>query len=129
MGFVLYYTVDHASADALVTALREKEVKVAHVDTAIARRLGTDAAVGTAAGMLMANGVGVVISSGGNVDAIREACGFLMPVGPAGDIPTTAIDTVMETLTTQGYLGTAAGAYSAEEEEEIRKRLQDLGYL
>ena len=129
-GFILYYAADHSNADALVTSLREKEMKVAHIDGTVADRLGSDAAVGTCAGLLMANEVAVIISSAGDADSTREACGFMMTVGPEGDIASTDPAAVLEHLDGQGFLGEAGeGAYTAEEEEEIRKRLEGLGYL
>lgn len=128
-GFILFYANDPENAEALVTSLREKELKVAHIDPTVAERLGSDAAVGTCAGLLMANDVPVVISSGGDADMIREACGFLMVVGEGGDITDTSPEAVLGALEEQGFVGSTEGAYTAEEEEEIRKRLESLGYL
>jgi hypothetical protein len=110
---------------ALATRLVELGRKVEVLEPAHAERLGGDAGAALACRLLSRNGVIVVAAyegrdpEGDSVEAEIDA----------HDTPEFAAEKILDGLAEAGIITLESADYTPEEEEEIRKRLADLGYI
>ncbi|HIJ65172.1 MAG TPA: hypothetical protein HPP77_04405 [Candidatus Hydrogenedentes bacterium] len=95
------------------------------VDAQMAARLGGGKAAGYTCNLLTRNGVIVIVAAPG-VDVEGESIECEVAVH---DTPDFAAEKILDALAEQGFIAIETGAYSAEEEEQIRQRLADLGYI
>jgi len=111
------------TAKALLRRLLELGCRVEHVDGELAQRLGPCA--GTVCGLLTRNGVVVVATA---VPLTPEGDCVPVDISP-NDTPDFAAEKILDTLAESGVVSLETNEYSPEEEEEIRQRLTDLGYI
>ena len=110
---------------ALATRLVELGRKVEVIEPAHAERLGGDSGASLVCRLLSRNGVIVVCSYEG-----REPEGEWVEAEiDAHDTPEFAAEKILDGLAEAGVLALESSDYTPEEEEQIRKRLADLGYI
>ena len=126
-GIAIRITGPHASetARALGKRLVEQGKGVEEFDDTQVECLGGPAIAGYVSKLLSRNGVIVLVTS---PDLQPEGETLDAAVDPS-DTPDFAAEKILETLSEQGLLSSRDESYTAEEEEEIRKRLSDLGYI
>lgn len=110
---------------ALATRLVELGRRVEVIEPSHAEKLGGDAGAAFACRLLTRNGVIVVASYEG-----REPEGESVEAEvDEHDTPDFAAEKILDALAEAGFLELESADYTPEEEEEIRKRLADLGYI
>lgn len=110
---------------ALATRLVEMGKRVEVIDAAHVDRFGGDAGAAYACRLLSRNGVLVVAGYEG-----REPEGeYIEAEVDVHDTPDFAAEKIVDALAEAGFVELESADYSPEEEEEIRKRLADLGYI
>jgi len=126
-GLAIRIQGPHAAETARALAVRLVELghRVEHIDAAAAKRLSTRKAAVLACELLTRNGVFTVVSAEGVNPA--EPC-LKAEVSPH-DTPDFAADKVLDALAAGGYISLEAVDYTPEEEEQVRVRLSQLGYL
>ena len=113
------------TAHALVLRLMEMGYPAELVDAAAVKRLGGPKAAAYACSLLVRNGVIAVVTAprlkpdGERLD---------LDVSPH-DTPDFAAEKVVDELAAVGVVRLASVDYTPEEEDQIRKRLVDLGYI
>ena len=116
-----------AAGHALAARLIELGRKTELVDRGLEKILGHQTALATVVRMLTRNGVSVVYT----LDEPLETDG--LPTLPAHvdefDTPDFAAEKVLDLLAAKGWVALDTGGYTPEEEERIRRRLADLGYV
>ena len=111
------------TARALVARLIELGRPAQPIESSLAGRLGPAAAV--TCGLLSRNGVMVVISTPG---ILPEGEHLPIDLDP-NDTPDFAAEKALDILAEAGIISLDVSDYTPEEEEQIRKRLADLGYI
>ncbi|MCX5758249.1 MAG: hypothetical protein NTU83_07030 [Candidatus Hydrogenedentes bacterium] len=113
------------AAKALAVRLLEMGRNVERLDADVVKRLGGVKRAAFVCGLLSRNGVFVVATAPGG-----------KPEGESLDVeidehdtPDFAAEKVIDELAERGLLRQDAAQYTQEEEELIRKRLADLGYV
>ena len=126
-GIAIRITGTHApeTARALGKRLVEQGKGVEEFDDTQVECLGGPAIAGYVCKLLSRNGVIVLVTS---PDLQPEGETLDAAVDPS-DTPDFAAEKILETLSEKGLLSPRDESYTAEEEEEIRKRLSDLGYI
>ena len=110
---------------ALATRLVELGRKVEVIEAAHAERMGGDAGAALVCRLLSRNGVIVVSAYAG-----REPEGEWVEAEiDTHDTPEFAAEKILDGLAEAGVLALESSDYTPEEEEQIRKRLADLGYI
>lgn len=113
------------TAKALCVRLVELNHRVALVDASFLSGLEANDSPARACGLLAKDGVIVVIP-----DAAISPEGERLDVEiDPNDIPEFAAEKILDVLNEKGLVDLEETQYSPEEEEEIRKRLADLGYI
>jgi len=113
------------AAKALAIRLLEMGRNVERLDDDMLKRLGGVKRAAFVCGVLSRNGVFVVATARG-----IHAEGETLDVEIDGhDTPDFAAEKIIDSLAERGLLRLDAGQYTPEEEEVIRKRLADLGYV
>jgi hypothetical protein len=110
---------------ALATRLLELGRKVEVMDDALAARLGGGSGAALACRLLARNGVAVLAA----YDGPAPEGEVLEAEVDEHDTPEFAAEKILDALAEEGLVTLETGDYSPEEEEEIRKRLADLGYI
>jgi hypothetical protein len=110
---------------ALATRLVELGRKVEVIEPAHAERLGGDGGASLVCRLLSRNGV-VVLASYEGRDPEGESVEVEIDVH---DTPEFAAEKILDGLAEEGVVSMESSDYTQEEEEEIRKRLADLGYI
>lgn len=126
-GATVWLTGAHVSetAHALLLRLRELGSNAECIDESHAARLGGATAAAHACHELCSQGVIVVAAYGG----VRPEGECLEVEIPAHDTPDFAAEKVLDELAEAGVLDLEHTDYSPEEEERIKHRLADLGYI
>ncbi len=116
-------TAGHALAVRLIELGRKTE----HVGQGLKKTMGNQTAVATLVRMLTRNGVSVVYT----LDEPLETGGTPTLSAQVGefDTPDFAAEKVLDLLAAKGWVALDTGGYTPEEEERIRRRLADLGYV
>ena len=111
------------TAKALLTRLAEMGKQVERMDPDLAAKIGP--ASGLVCRLLSRNGVFVV-----SVDPALTPEGEVLSVEvDPNDTPDFAAEKILDNLSDRGLLSFENADYSPEEEEEVRQRLADLGYI
>lgn len=113
------------TAQALGKRLVEQGKGVEEFDGKHVEHLGGPVIAAYVCKLLSRNGVIVLVTS---PDLQPEGETLDAAVDP-NDTPDFAAEKILETLSEKGLLSPGDESYTAEEEEEIRKRLSDLGYI
>jgi hypothetical protein len=113
------------TAHILTVRLIEMGRKVEHFDEAMAQRFRTIKAASLACEMLVRNGVVVIVTH----PKLRPNAPRLTVDADVNDTPDFAAEKVLDELAASGVIAMESSDYSPEEEEQIRKRLADLGYI
>ena len=111
------------TASVLVDRLRELGRRTEWVNAETAGRLGAGA--GFACQLLVRNGVFVVVSEAG----VHPECDARVMELDPNDTPEFAAEKVLDVLAEEGLVALELDDYSPEEEEQVRQRLSDLGYI
>lgn len=114
-----------ATAAALLSRLAELNCEVEWMDAALVERLGGPAGAACVCGLLSRHGVVVVVTD----PAVRPEGDRMDIRVEAHDTPEFAAEKVLDRLAEEGIVHLDQADYSPEEEEEIRRRLADLGYV
>ena len=132
-GVIVTLTGDHVVETARVLAIRliEHDRAVETFDAAMIDALGGARHAGLAAGLLARNGVIVVVA--GVCLTGTDISGTTLPSiefeVAKHDTPDFAAEKALDELAEAGILKIEDATYSDEDEERIRKRLADLGYI
>ena len=113
------------TAKMLAVRLLEMGRNVEHLDEAAVKRLGGPASAAHACDLLTRNGVIAVITH----PKLKPRGGVLEIEVDAHDTPDFAAEKILDELATTGVIALESTGYSPEEEDLIRKRLADLGYI
>ena len=113
------------AAKALAVRLAELGRNVERFDDSMVERLGGLKRAGFVSELLARNGVIVV----GCVSKLRPGGERLDIALSAHDTPDFAAEKILDDLAAAGAVSLESTDYSPEEEEQIRKRLADLGYI
>ena len=113
------------TAKMLAVRLLEMGRNVEHLDEAAVKRLGGPASAAHACDLLTRNGVIAVITH----PKLKPRGGVLEIEVDAHDTPDFAAEKILDELAAAGVIALESTGYSPEEEELIRKRLADLGYI
>lgn len=113
------------TAKALAVRLLEMGRNVERLDDEVAKRLGGAKRAAFVCGLLTRNGVFVVATATG----VRPEDDALDVEIDGHDTPDFAAEKVIDELAERGLLRHDTAQYTPEEEELIRKRLADLGYV
>ncbi len=124
-GIALRLTGDQAAdtASALVSRLHELGRRAECIDQESTEKVGTGA--GFMCRLLARNGV-IVIVTEPDIQLDCENCE--VAVDP-NDTPEFAAEKILDTLAEKGLVALELDDYSPEEEEQVRQRLSDLGYI
>jgi len=126
-GIAIQLVGEHAAETERVLAMRLIEFghQVERIDQGVVDTLGSDKAVALVCHLLSRNGVIVLAAYRGmrlEGDAIEVDLDL-------NDTPDFAAEKVLDTLAGRGIIDLETSEYSPEEEEQIKKRLSDLGYI
>jgi hypothetical protein len=111
------------TAKALLTRLAEIGKQVERMDSTLAAKIGP--ASGLVCRLLSRNGVFVV-----SIDPALTPEGEVLAVEiDPSDTPDFAAEKILDNLSDRGLVSFENADYSPEEEEEVRQRLADLGYI
>ena len=126
-GLSLRLTGDEAADTAKVLGARLIELgkNVEQIDADALERFGSAAAAACACALLARNGV-IVIASCEGVEP--EGARMDVAIDP-NDTPDFAAEKILDQLAERGLVDLESTDYSPEEEEQIRQRLADLGYI
>jgi hypothetical protein len=126
-GVTIQLAGAHAAETERALAMRLIELghRVERIDQGVINTLGSDKAVALVCYLLSRNGVLVLDASRG----MRPEGDVLEVELDPNDTPDFAAEKVLDTLAGEGIVDLEASDYSPEEEEEIKKRLSDLGYI
>ena len=113
------------TAKLLTVRLIEMGRNVEHLDADAAARFGAMKAAAYACELLARNGV-VVIVTHPKVKTRAECVNIDVD---ANDTPDFAAEKILDELAAAKVIALESSEYSPEEEEQIRKRLADLGYI
>lgn len=111
------------TAKALVGRLIELGYNAEYVSPAVAERLGGEPGAALACRLLARNGCFAVCH-----ELAPEGDRFEWEVGPH-DTPDFAAEKALDALADAGHIEVHDVSYTPEEEERVRKRLADLGYI
>lgn len=111
------------TARVLAQRLIELGRNVEVMDRAMADRLGAGA--GFVCRLLSRNGVIVLVVS----EDVRPDCECMSMAIDANDTPDFAAEKILDELSRRNLVLLDTHEYTPEEEEEIRRRLADLGYI
>lgn len=113
-----------ATAEQLARRLIELGARAERVDDALAQRVGGPDGAALVCGLLVRNGVLVVVTASNLVldGAVTVA------VAPQ-DSPAFAAEKILDTLAAEGLVSLESAALSPEEEHLVRERLAALGYI
>ncbi|MCL4216478.1 MAG: hypothetical protein KJ052_05675 [Candidatus Hydrogenedentes bacterium] len=116
-----------AAGHALAMRLIELGRKTELAGRSLEKTMGNQTAVATLVRMLTRNGVSVVYT----LDEPLETGGIPTLSAQVGefDTPDFAAEKVLDLLAAKGWVALDTGGYTPEEEERIRRRLADLGYV
>lgn len=110
---------------ALATRLVELGKSVERLDAALAEAVGGPSGANRVCGLLSRHGVAVFAAYDG-----AEPEGAVLDVEvDDNDTPDFAAEKVLDQLEEHGVVELGSETYSAEEEEAVRKRLAELGYI
>lgn len=110
---------------ALATRLVELGKPVERLDDAHAQIMGGPPGANTVCGMLSRHGVAVLAAY-----TSAEPEGAVLDVAiDDNDTPDFAAEKVLDKLEERGVVALGSETYSPEEEEAVRKRLAELGYI
>lgn len=112
-----------ATAEALVSRLRDLQREVEVMDTSMADRLGPAAAL--VCQILARNGIIVIVA----VPEVKPDSDCIEIVIDPKDTPDFAAEKILDALAGSGVVTLALHEYSAEDEEIVRRRLAELGYI
>ena len=126
-GITVTLTGDAASDTAVALCERLKELgqKAEHLDEAQASDLGGAQDADNACGTRAQAGIIVVATYAGAAPAGDCIDAAINP----NDTPEFAAEKVLDMLAEAGCISLDDGEYTPEEEEQIRQRLSDLGYI
>ncbi|MBN2311464.1 MAG: hypothetical protein JXR94_20980 [Candidatus Hydrogenedentes bacterium] len=110
---------------ALATRLIELGRPVEVIDSALAERIGGAAGANEVSGLLSRNGV-VVLAV---YDGAQPAGDTLAVEVDPNDTPDFAAEKILDLLDEAGVVDLESTEYTPAEEEQIRRRLADLGYV
>jgi len=113
------------TAHILTVRLIEMGRNVEHFDAVTVARFRTMKAASFACELLARNGVVVIVTH----PKMKPDAPCLTVEVDANDTPDFAADKVLDELAAAGAIAVQPSDYSPEEEERIRKRLSDLGYV
>jgi len=113
------------TAKVLTVRLIEMGRNVEHLDTAAAARFGRMKAAAYACELLVRNGVVVIVTH----PKIKPHAEHVDIEVDANDTPDFAAEKILDELAAAKVIVLESYDYSPEEEEQIRKRLADLGYI
>ena len=113
------------TAQVLTVRLIEMGRNVEHLDAAMATRFGSVRAASYACEVLVRNGVVAIVTH----PKLKPKPPCLNIEVDANDTPDFAAEKVLDELAAAGVIVMESSDYSPEEEERIRKRLADLGYI
>jgi len=113
------------TAKALATRLVEMGRGVELLDQRVVERLGGHDPACYASGLLTRNGVIVIIT----VPGLRPETQRVAIEIDEHDTPDFAADKILDELARENIVILEDGDYSPEEEEQIRARLSNLGYI
>lgn len=113
------------TAKVLTVRLIEMGRSAEHFDSGLAARFGSLKAASYAGELLVRNGV-VVIVTEAKVKPRAESITIDVDVN---DTPDFAAEKILDELAAAKVIALESSDYSPEEEEQIRKRLADLGYI
>jgi hypothetical protein len=113
------------TAKALTVRLVQMGRQVELADGSLAERLGSRDALAVVCGLLSRNGIIVVAPCDGVTPE-----GETMPIEiDPNDTPDFAAEKILDDLGEAGLVDLESDQYSPEEEEKVRQRLADLGYV
>lgn len=113
------------TAKALAIRLVQMGKQVELADDALAERLGSSGALAAECGRLSRSGA-IVVATCDGVTPEGEA----MPIEiDPNDTPDFAAEKILDDLGEAGLVDLESNQYSPEEEEKVRQRLADLGYV
>ncbi len=112
-------------AKMLAVRLIEMGRYAEHLDDATMRPFGTQKAAAHACDLLARNGVVAIMTQ----PRLKTAGPRLDIAIEEHDTPDFATEKVIDELANAGAVALESADYSPEEEEQIRKRLADLGYI
>jgi hypothetical protein len=95
------------------------------IDEPVAKTLGSAKSAIAVAQLLARNGVVVVVTA----PKMRAPAGSLAITIDPNDTPDFAAEKILDRLAETGIVTLEAGDYSPEDEERIRQRLSQLGYI
>ncbi|MCP4643312.1 MAG: hypothetical protein GY851_22890 [bacterium] len=113
------------TAKALATRLLDLGRMVERIDDAMAARFGGSDGANGVCGLLTRNGVVVLAMY---AEAAPEGDVLATEID-ANDTPDFAAEKILDELHEAGVVDLDTVEYSPEEEEQVRKRLADLGYV
>lgn len=113
------------TAKALAVRLVELGYKVEVLGEEAQKQLGSLKAAAYACGLLARNGVLVIVE---NTKVRPEGNSLEAAISP-NDTPDFAAEKILDQLAEAGAISLEPADYTPEEEEQIRKRLADLGYI
>ncbi len=111
---------------ALKERLRELGYRAEIIDSRLAKRIGSPESRKLVCELLSRNGVIVLVTS--EEVPVPEERNITMVIN-ANDTPEFAAEKALDLLGEGGAVEVQAASYSPEEEELIRRRLADLGYV
>jgi len=126
-GMVVHLTGANVieTAQVLTVRLIEMGRSVEHFDAEVAARFRTAKAASYAGELLARNGVVVVVTH-----AKVKPCAECITINVDGnDTPDFAAEKILDELAASKVIALESSEYLPEEEEQIRKRLSDLGYI
>lgn len=113
------------TAKVLTVRLIEMGRNVEHLDATAAAHFGSMKAAAYACGLLVRNGVVVIVTH----PKIKPHAEHVDIEVDANDTPDFAAEKILDELAAAKVIVLESYDYSPEEEEQIRKRLADLGYI
>jgi len=113
------------TAKVLTVRLIEMGRSVEHFDAEMTARFGTAKAASYAGEILARNGVVVIVTE----PKVKPRAESITIDVDANDTPDFAAEKILDELAAAKVIALDASDYSPEEEEQIRKRLADLGYI
>lgn len=112
-------------AKVLTVRLIEMGRNAEHFDADMAARFGTAKAASFAGELLSRNGAVVIVTEA----KVKPRAESITIEADANDTPDFAAEKVLDELAAAKVIALESSDYSPEEEEQIRKRLADLGYI
>jgi hypothetical protein len=126
-GIVINLSGAHVGETAKVLTVRLIEMgrNVEHLDAEGAAHFGTVKAAAYASQLLARNGVVVIVTH----PKLKPRAECVNIDVDANDTPDFAAEKILDELAAAKVITLDTSEYSPEEEEQIRKRLADLGYI